>query len=149
MRSLKNRFTEKIQKSSGCWTWVGAKDTSGYGRIYSKSGNLSAHRVSYALHFKNPGKQEVCHTCDNPGCVRPSHLFLGTHADNMADAKFKKRFPDRKGAKHPNAKLRNENVKTIRKLYAAGNTQRSIAKKYNVSHVLIGNIVRKKLWNHV
>lgn len=96
-----DRFWSKVEKSEGCWTWNGALQTNGYGKIYAgpspgsaKRGSavMAAHRASWVLHFGEIGDGlSVLHRCDNPLCVRPDHLFLGDHAANMRDCAAKGR----------------------------------------------------------
>lgn len=91
--SLRDRFWSKVKKSPGCWLWTANKNNKGYGTMTLGAANLGkglAHRISYALHYKEiPAGIEVMHHCDNPSCVKPTHLFLGTHAENMLDMRNK------------------------------------------------------------
>lgn len=91
--SLMKRFWEKVQKTETCWIWTAYKNRQGYGKIgTSASKSINAHRVSWVIH-NGPitDSQFVCHACDNPSCVRPEHLFLGTRQENINDMMLKKR----------------------------------------------------------
>jgi len=86
------RFWNKVEKSSQCWQWTGGKTWDGYGRIKLNGKTVMAHRVAYAmLKGEVPKHLILCHTCDNPSCVNPDHLFLGTHKDNALDREAKGR----------------------------------------------------------
>lgn len=90
--ALKNRFWSKVTKSDKCWIWAGYTNRDGYGRFRKFDTLVSAHRMSWELtNGEIPATKHVLHRCDNPACVNPSHLFLGTHSDNMQDMYEKKR----------------------------------------------------------
>lgn len=110
-----------------------------------------AHRVAWDLTYGPiPDGMLVLHRCDNPSCVRPDHLFLGTQTDNMLDRKAKGRGNHRRGSRHGRAKLTEAQVLEIRSRYAAGDvTQTQLGDEYGVCHVVIGNIVRRRLWRHI
>lgn len=87
------RLMKNVDKSSGCWVWIGHRAKSGYGRIQNKGKKVRSHRLSYETYVgKIPDGMNVLHRCDNPPCINPDHLFLGTHKDNMKDAQNKGRF---------------------------------------------------------
>lgn len=95
---IKRRFEAYVYKSDDCWLWCGCFNSGGYGRFRFKSRTIAAHRVAFLLYRHNPKDLLVCHSCDTPPCVNPSHLFLGTHTDNIRDSikkgrmDFKARF---------------------------------------------------------
>lgn len=145
-----DKFWSKVNKTESCWLWTGAKSTHGYGHfVYvvkengkSKRKYRLAHRFSYGLHNGEfDEKLHVCHRCDNPSCVNPNHLFLGTRKVNMKDASDKGRFPT--SLKHHNAKLSDKDVIEIKRLRAEqGLLYREIAEKFGVSEGHIGAIIR-------
>ena len=88
-RPIEERFWDKVSVGPGCWDWIAAVDRRGYGLLRARHPRrlVRAHRVSWELHYGAiPSGVEVCHSCDRPRCVRPGHLFLGTHRDNLRDA---------------------------------------------------------------
>lgn len=139
-------------KSSPCIEFEGRKDRHGYGRAYIGNGvEQLAHRLEWErINGSIPKGMCVCHHCDNPGCIRPSHLFLGTHADNMADmkAKGRNRLPPPPARGHANrlAKLSSQQVREIRKKLTVGETQRSVANRFGVSQSAIAKIAARQTW---
>ncbi len=115
-----------------------------------------AHRVAYELTYGPiPEGMFICHRCDNPICCNPSHLFAGTHADNMQDMITKRRgnIPGISkfiGEENPTAKLTTEQVREIRKLYATGNySHEELAQLFGVGHGAIDNLLAGRSWKHV
>ena len=147
-----DRFWAQVNKDGECWLWTGHTNRVGYGvlcrHVDGKPQVYKAHRYSYALHFGDPDPQLlVCHRCDNPLCVRPEHLFLGTNHDNMRDMATKGRAAAKDGAKNGYAKLSAETVIEIRERYAAGlsNTV-ELAAEYRIANSQILEIVHGESW---
>ncbi len=115
------RLFAKVRVGSRCWMWTGSKDHKGYGRLTMHLGHIErAHRVAWAVSFGKVGKKQILHSCDTPSCVRPSHLFIGTHLDNMRDMFAKGRRIAAVGKKNGKAKLTPQVVKKITLLYSEG-----------------------------
>lgn len=146
------RFWEKAAKSEGCWEWTGAKDRKGYGR-FSVIGSRAvfAHRKAWELtHGVDLSPDQlVCHHCDNPGCVRPDHLFLGTPKENTADMyrKGRARFCPPKGEAHGQTKLTAEQVADIRRRRRDGESAIQLGREYGISATTVYNIQRRKVWD--
>jgi len=142
------RFWSKVNKTESCWLWTGHCNYDNYGEFCFNSKTVGAHRYSYILHNGEIAKGLVVrHTCDNPPCVNPNHLFIGTHQDNMNDMVERNR--QAKGVKNGRSKLSEDDVREIRIFREFGFTQRELGKMYGVSHILIGFIVRKETWSHI
>jgi hypothetical protein len=139
------RFWSHVDRSGECWEWQAAinRDT-GYGAFNPYGKTVSTHRFAFELEYGSiPDGMLVCHRCDNRRCVRPDHLFLGTHADNNRDSAAK-------GGRSSQARLSIEQVREIRLLYALDNlSYGEIAMRYGVVPHTIARIVRFKLWKHV
>lgn len=148
--SLAIRFWNKVQKGEGCWEWQGSTQTFGYGVVSDGKQRRphSAHRLAWELtHGPITDGLWVLHRCDNPPCVRPDHLFLGTPQDNSSDMVNKGRM--RTGERSPSSKLTESIVRAVRERHAAGETQESIALDYGVTRAAIGYIVRGDTWKTV
>lgn len=134
---LEERFWEKVRKSSECWEWQGARVSNGYGvikREWPLRGYHLAHRLSYEMaHGPVPDKTlYVCHHCDNRACVRPSHLFLGTAADNTHDAWDKGRLNF--GERAHNSKMTAETVIAIRSMRSeTGLSFKRLGERFGIS----------------
>ena len=139
------RFWGKVSFGPGCWLWIQSTDRDGYGVFRLNNAQVRSHRVTYEIkHGSIPKGFCVCHICDTTGCVRPSHLFLGTSKDNKRDAMSKAR--DSCGEKHFNSKLTEEQIKLIRK---DTRSLRTIAKEYGLSSSHVGKIKNRKSWKHI
>lgn len=154
-RDLKERFWEKVSFGFGedaCWTWLGGT-RNGYGRIYCHENRslLSAHRLSWEFHNeKIPNGKKVLHYCDNPSCVNPNHLFLGTQADNVLDMCNKGRQVGPKGSKAHTSLLEFEDVRDIRFLRSSGDySYNQLASLFGVSKGCISGIINKRSWSWV
>jgi len=130
-----------------CWEWTGSNDGR-YGQATWDGHNIKAHRAIWIITYGEiPDGLWVLHKCDNPKCVNPEHLFLGTHQDNMDDMKAKGRVGYLCGEEHGNHKLTAFQVDEIRNRYALGGTsQRKLAKEYGTCKSTIGYIVRREYW---
>jgi len=154
-KSIEERFWTKVQKADGCWLWTASvHGTKGYGQINSggRGRPLQAHRVSWEIHFGPiPDGMIICHHCDNPLCVRPDHLFVGTKSDNALDAVRKGIFGDHwpKGERHYKTRLTNADALHIRALHAAGANYGELASRYGISNSSISKLVRRVTWRHL
>lgn len=155
-KTTEQRFWEKVNKTDGCWLWTGSRlpRPYSYGKFRAPKAGDYAHRYSWMLHFGPiPAGLEVCHKCDNGICVNPNCLFLGTHAENMADRDRKGRARGGSKSKHSchiPKKLTADQVHEIRATYQSrpSNTDQ-LASKFGVSRGLVCRIVARKIWNHI
>ena len=137
----KDKFWSNVDKTGDCWEWVGGCSGAGYGRFCYAGKAVEAHRLSWEMHFGSiPKGKFVCHHCDNRGCVRPDHLFLGESRDNMRDMHVKARG---------RAKLSPAEVIEIRKAHQARVPLAELAALYGVGYQQICNIGTGKCWGYL
>lgn len=151
--SLESRFWSKVERlgPDDCWPWKGTKCPRGYGTLknvqHTKPRNLKAHRASWLVQKGTiPDGLCVCHRCDNPSCVNPEHLFLGTHDDNMKDMAAKGRADPPIGSEHPVSRLEESDVEVILQDDRAYHV---IAAQYGVHPTIIARIKTGQGWYHV
>jgi hypothetical protein len=146
--TTKQRFFDKVEKTATCWNWNGSTINGKYGHMFipSINKNALAHRISWVIANGEIPEGEgfhgtcVLHKCDNPKCVNPDHLFIGTHKDNMADRQYKGR--------HPNAKLNVETAREVKSLLKKGVDMKDIAIKMGVHKATISDIFIGRAWKH-
>ena len=165
MKAVEERFFEKvhIDTKSGCWEWTANKNNKGYGMFFVHPKKRLAHRVTYEMTGKDiKAGNSICHTCDNPCCVNPFHLFQGTHAQNTADmvAKGRHKFPDSVGSRNGRAKINKQQVLLIREFMkrfppthsssrlSFGSTT-FLARWFGLTGAAIRDIVTGKRWSHI
>ncbi|MET8278228.1 HNH endonuclease signature motif containing protein [Micromonospora sp. NPDC005174] len=146
------RFWSKVHPvPSGCWEWTAHCNNRGYGQFtVSKGVFYGAHAVSYAItHGPIPAGMSVCHHCDNPPCVRPDHLFLGTQSDNAYDMFAKGRAERARGVDHYYARLTEDDVRAIRRPDKYRGLLKDLAAEYGVSDTHIRRIRARQIWRHL
>ncbi len=160
------RFTCKIAVTSDCWLWLGSKDIRGYGAFRLQSyTSIRAHRLAWALANGIFPTQYICHACDNPSCVRPSHLFEGSQLDNVRDMHRKGRSRKATGNRHwsklhPEKIVKGEHngravlnvlqIKELRTLFAQGLTNISeLARRFKIGRTQTKRILTGESWNFV
>lgn len=135
-----------IVSKDGCWNWLRSTNGRGYGRMRFGGVACSAHRVSFQLRAGKPipKDRKICHRCDNPRCVNPSHLFSGSQKDNMRDM-FRKRRKSHSGQRNPNSRLTEDQARDIKTRYLFDGGH-ALAREYGVSRNLPGMIFRGQIW---
>lgn len=158
---MADRFWKYVNKNGpvirpeldACWLWMGSDDGGdGYGRFHaSRRRRIGSHKASWLIHFGEVrAGLQVCHKCDNPPCVNPSHLFLGTNSDNQLDriAKGRWRSWDHKGSLHPMAKMDESRVIEMRRLKASLSAD-ELALRYGIAKSTVYSILSGERWSHV
>ena len=160
--SVAARLEAKLDKTSsptGCWLFTAkSRSAFGYGLMFigrdgktSGNGNSPTHRIAYVLHNKKmpPDGQFVCHACDNPPCCNPAHLFVGTHLDNMADMRSKKRSPDKAGEKASLAIYTSAQVLDVVRLAREGKSSTEIQALLGVDKMFVSRVRSGVAWTSV
>lgn len=149
-KTVRQRFEVKIRITPGCWLWTGEKGGKGYGRMTIAKKYLMAHRLSYELYVGPiPSGMIICHTCDNPACVNPDHLWPGTDKTNAEDKMAKGRWACGKrvpGQELSYARLSDEDVYAIR---ADGRYLKLISEEYGISAAHVNQIKTRIRWQHL
>lgn len=143
-------FWQRVDTTGECWEWTGPRNYAGYGVLHVGGKDRLAHREAWKrTHGKLHTKVCVLHHCDNPPCVRPDHLFLGSRADNIADMTAKGRRRALSGAENGRAKLTEEAVREVRTSHARGESYDRLAVRHGVTKTNIASIVKRRIWKHV
>jgi hypothetical protein len=140
------KFWSQVKRTSGCWLWTGSYFRNKYGRFRVNGKSCLTHRLAFELiNGYDPGSYCVLHHCDNPRCVNPAHLFTGTQKDNLIDMdkKGRRKNPDIRGSKNPNAKLTLKNVKYIKR---STKSNSELGKELGITPTQVGYIRRGKSW---
>jgi len=146
--NAKDRFEAKVgNHGNGCWEWTAHRNMNGYGTFRLEGRTCLAHRAAWELAYGPiPDGIRVLHHCDNPSCVRPDHLFLGTQDDNIRDREEKGRGGTARGERGGTAKLTEAQVLEIRRRADGGETQASLGTAFGVTQVNISHITRRRSW---
>lgn len=149
--SVEERFWSYVEKGPGCWRWLAKTDRDGYGRFWVLPKTVRSHRFAWELeNGPIPHGLAICHRCDNPTCVRPDHLFLGTNLDNVRDCVRKGRRRYGVGEANPCARLTAEAVVEMRRLFFVERMkQRDIARRFGVSQAAACLAISGQRWRHV
>lgn len=145
------RFWMKVDRQGPdeCWPWLASVNRGGYGTFTLDGRKIQASRAVWILTFGNPGDLWVLHRCDNPICVNPSHLFLGTNLDNIADRVAKGRNADRRGERNTAAKLCVADVIAMRQQYEGGVRLADLSREYGLAPGGAWSVVNYRTWNAV
>jgi hypothetical protein len=144
-------FEHYTVADNGCWNWTLGK-SKGYGAINYMGRVWAAHRVAYELaKGPIPAGLSVCHSCDNPACINPNHLFVGTHRDNMLDKERKGRanHVGARGVRNANSILTEKDVIAMRQAYVRGVRAADIAARFGMARSAVNDVVNGRSWQHL
>lgn len=153
LRNVERFWSQVARSDNDCWLWTGyICRTTRYGKfVFRRHGErktMGVHRIAWTLtHGDIPAGYQVCHVCDTPPCVRPDHLFLGTHDDNVRDMVVKGRACA--GELKPNHKLTESDVRQIRTLRNSGVPGVQLARRFQISQSHITGIIKRRFWAHI
>lgn len=133
--------------SSGCWEWQGSRTPEGYGRKVAFGRICTTHRLAALFSGQRVAGKLVCHRCDNPPCINPAHLFVGTQRDNITDCVSKGRRNTPKGESHCCARLTTAQVRQI--LLRADEVNKLLAAEFGISPSTVCDIVKRRTWKSV
>lgn len=144
------RFWEKVDKRGpdDCWEWNACRTCDGYGQFYIDRRAFYAHRVTFVV-TNGDTKLQVCHTCNNPSCCNPKHLYAGTQRDNMSQCVIDDRHEPSRGENSGNAKLTESDVREIRMLRTEGRLLREIADEFGISDSHVSHLYSGRRWAHL
>lgn len=149
-KTTEERFWSKVNKTEDCWLWTAGKNNGGYGQFYNGKKMVTAHRFSYQLNNETiPDGLDCLHKCDNPICVNPTHLFLGTQQDNSNDMISKQRQHHPYGENCHQSKLSQEDVLFIKQFPKYRGSGIELANRFNVTKTTIGYIRNGRNWKSV
>jgi hypothetical protein len=158
--SLRDRFDRHVVRTEGCWKWTGAKMPNGYGKFGMPKGTSHrkpwmaklAHRIAYEIaNGEIPEGLQVLHHCDNPACVKPAHLFVGTQKENIADMYSKGRESGCgvRGESNPSARFEAKDAALMRLLADCGVKQHRLIPLFGVTRSTVSRVALRKSWAHV
>lgn len=144
----RHKFWKKAKVSDECWPWQeGLSDPGGYGKTTQNDKTEYAHRIAWELFHNEKIPEGMCvlHTCDNPPCINPFHLYLGTKAENNTDRAKKGRNGNLEGEDHPNAKFSDDTIRKMRELYLTGNyTHSMIGEIFGTSTAYVTKVIKRQ-----
>ena len=146
-REISDLFWSKVDKQDECWIWIAAINMFGYGHFAIERKIYKAHRVAYMIkHGDIPDGMYILHSCDNPACVNPEHLRVGTQKDNIMDRTIRGRHNPTSGTKNAWAKLTEKDVLQIR---GSNLSALELSELYGISRSNIYNILGRRTWTHI